>query len=118
MLNKESRLYFQRAFASSNVAFDSYENHTQHIQNCAKLNGTEQLIEYLKTENCSSLIECGSLRTPDQPRAVWSPVIESNNTNGAFLTKKLDDIYNDPNEVAQLIMDTMFSFTAQVHRSQ
>lgn len=119
MLNKESRLYFQRAFAASSSAFDSYAltkvDHVQHIEECFEINGMEKLIEYLKTENSSTLMSCSPFENPYEPYKIWVPVIESNTTKDAFLTKHPEEIYNDLTEEIPT-MDAMFSFTAQVHR--
>lgn len=117
MLNKQSRSYFQRAFPMSGTAFHSYvitkANHVQSIRECSNIFEMDKLIEYLKTEKSTALLDCPHLEFPDDFELIWAPVIESEDTEGAFLIKTPHEIYCDPNEDAP-IMDTMFSFTAQV----
>lgn len=117
MLNKESRSYFQRAYADSGSAFQPYvftrTDHVQHVQNCSNITETDKLLEYLKTVNSSNLMRACSLEvTPDIFNIVWSAVVESNDTKHAFITKTLEEIYKDANDGA-LAIDAMFSFTGQ-----
>lgn len=116
MLNKESRSYFQRAFALSGSVFNSFafsevKNHTKVVEECSKSNDMEKLMEYLRTANESALIDCPHV-DPTDTVLYWSPVIESNTTNDAIITKSPEEIYNNPDEAP--VMDAMFSFTAQV----
>lgn len=117
MLNKQSRSYFQRAYAISGSAVNSFAftkvNHVQLIRDCSKNTEMDKLIEYLKTENTSTLFQCPHLESPNDIYEIWAPVIESNETNDAFLTKTPEEIYKYSTEELP-IMDTMFSFTAQV----
>lgn len=74
----------------------------------------EKLMEYLKTQNSSTLLNCTSIENPgESDDNTWVPVIENNTANGAFLTKTPEEIYNDPTEEAPAV-DTMFSFTSLV----
>lgn len=118
MLNKESRSYFNRAFLASGSAINTYAltsaNHTRHVQNCSKADEMENLIGYLKAENCATLISWPWMDGPNDEWMLWVPSIERSDTKGAFLTKTPEEIYDDfPDEAP--IMDTLFSFTAQVH---
>lgn len=118
MLNKESRSYFQRAYAASGSLFQSYvfskANHTKIVQKCSNITETDKLMEYLKTENSSALIKCPRLEGPMVEFNIeWVPVIESNATKSAFLTKTPEEIFNGPTEELP-IMDTLFSFTGEV----
>lgn len=114
MLNKESRSYFQRAFALSGSVFQEYiftkANHVQIIQDCSNITEIRKLTEYLKTENSSELLNCP---LSESDRDCWVAVIESNRTKDAFLTKTPEQIYNASTDEAP-IMDTMVSFTGQV----
>lgn len=121
MLNKKSRSYFQRAFAASGTTFNSFAlsdvSHTQILQECSKITEMDKLMEYLRTENSSTLISCPLIdAAADVFNPVWAPVVESNNTKNAFLTKTPKEIYNNPSGEAP-VMDAMFSFTAQVSRN-
>lgn len=117
MLNKESRSYFNRAFAASGTAITTNAltkvNHVQQVQECSKIVEMDKLIEYLKTENSNTLIKCPQFENPVNLNTIWAPVVESIDTKGAFLTKTPREIYSDPDEGVP-IMDTMFSFTSQV----
>lgn len=113
MLNKVSRSYFSRAYCLSGTAFNTFYNlevndQLQHAKKCFRIHDTEKLIEYLKTSNLSSLIECNILDTDFKG---WLPTIEHSNAPAAFLTKTPDEIYNS-NEAPAL--DAMFSVTSQV----
>lgn len=114
MLNKESRSYFQRAYAASGSVFQPYvftkANHVQIIQACSNATKIENLLGYLKNSNSSELLNCPPTET--QSLEVWVPIIERNGTKNAFLTKTPEEIYNNGGEAP--IMDTMFSFTGQV----
>lgn len=83
------------------------------VQKCSNITGTNELIEYLKTENATTLLNCSPPNFGPDFFLTWVPVIESNNTKDAFLTKTPEEIYMDPNEDAPA-MDAMFSFTSQV----
>lgn len=117
MLNRESRKYFQRVFAASGSAFQSYlftnVNHAQHVQNCLNITEASQLIALLKIESISVLISCPALEALDDfsSSPIWVPVIENTNTKNAFFTKTPQEIYNYP--AGAPMMDAMFSFTAQ-----
>lgn len=112
MLNKESRKYFQRAFAVSGTAIRSNADHAELIQKYSTFNKTGKLIDFLRTESSIALLNISYLETADD-LFVWSPVIEGNHTKDAFLTRTPKEIYSDSTEEAP-IMDTLFSFTAQV----
>lgn len=117
MLNKESRSYFQRVLAASGTALTTNAitkvNHVQQLQECWKINEMDKLIEYLKSESSDTLMKCPQFENPVNLNKVWAPVVESNATKGAFLTKTPREIYSDPDEELPF-MDTMFSFTSQV----
>lgn len=114
MINEESRKYFQRAFSMSGSALQYYvlwaynNNREEQIQNCAKTNDTQKIIELLKTASGRALLNCN--------KPGWNPTIESTHTKDAFLTQSPDDIYNSSEAP---IIDTMFSFASKVsHRFQ
>lgn len=113
MLNKESRPYFNRAFASSGSALNAWQrkNHMPLIQECSNLNGTNEIIQYLKTASSQRLLQCKQKNAPGSIDQAWLPTIESPQTRGAFLTQPPDEIYesNPP-----LPIHTMFSFNSQV----
>lgn len=116
MLNVESRKYFKRIFAISSSAFCAYAlrkaNHVQRTQKCLKIYEMKRLIDFLKWAKPSTLSACDPMIFPGGLTAKWVPTIESANTKGAFLTKSPDDIYSSGEAPA---MDSMFSFTNQVH---
>lgn len=122
MLNKKSRKYFNRAFASSGSAFNAFairrKNHLKLIQNCAKSEDTDKLIDYLKMTDMSKILyECCPIETmkvgvvTERIRFTWAPTIEMPYSRGAFLTKTPSEIYNS---AEALMMDSMFSFNAEV----
>lgn len=119
MVNQESRKYFKRAFADSSSVFDAYamrsRNHVQQVQECSKIHEMDKLIEYLKKESGDELVNCYPFAFSSDLDPVWVPTIEKPNTKGAFLTKSPEEIY-ESNEAP--IMDSMFSFMAQVHLAQ
>lgn len=81
------------------------------IQECAKLNGTNGMVEFLKTANSQRLLRCHVKAQPGSIDQSWLPTIESPQTCGAFLTQSPDEIYktNPP-----LPIHTMFSFNSHV----
>lgn len=116
MLNPQSRSYFQRAFASSGAALIfsvvRKTNHVKLLQECTGIYDIEVLKDYLTLADADLLRTCspfnsklGAILTP------WVPSVERESINGAFLTKTPEDIYNS-NEAP--VMDTMFTFNAQV----
>lgn len=116
MLNEESRKYFNRAFISSSSAFSYYGyadgNHFKQMQECSKTDDEEKLIEFLKTADIKTLIECQSHNFESSVIVPWAPTIENAGTIGAFKTKTPDEIYNSDNAP---VMDAMFSFNSEVH---
>lgn len=113
LLNKESRQYFNRAFASSGSALNAWqsENHVKLIQECSKSNGTTEMIEFLKTATSQKLLNCKPKTQPGSVDQSWLPTIESQQTRGAFLTQPPDEIYKSNRP---LPIHTMFSFNSQV----
>lgn len=118
MLNKESQKYFNRAFASSGSAFDNFgfamENHVQYVQFSSKINGMNQMIEYLKTEKGHELINWAPFWAESKYYSVWVPTIERADTTGAFFVKTPEEIYNSTDAP---ILDSMFCFMSQVRKS-
>ena len=82
----------------------------EQVQECFKIYEKDEMIEYLKTANCSDLLKCNGLR-PSRFRSIWVPTIESPCVPGAFMTKMPEEMYKS-NEV--LPIDAMFSMTTQV----
>lgn len=130
MLNEESRKYFNRAYAISGSAFGYYILHRndniKHIQNCSEVNGTGEMIEYLKTTSSSILADCYAFTEcleGDRNEIsvchiagggnVWMPIIESPSTIGAFLSRTPEDIYKSDKAP---VMDTWFGFASHVYR--
>lgn len=115
MLNAQSRKYFNRAFSISGSAFQDYvfrrQSHVELVQNCSRINGISQMIEYLKATN-SGILTNFCVRTRGQPSPVWVPNYESPNAKGAFLSQKIENIYNSNNAP---VMDAMFAFASQVY---
>lgn len=107
MLNEQSRKYFTRAFATSGSVSSwllRKDDHVKQIQWCLRIKKTgNELVEYLKTANISTLFKCKFF-----PGAVF---IESPNTPGAFISETPAEIYNSGKAPA---MDAMFGFTSQV----
>lgn len=89
-------------------------NHVRYVQNLLKINEMSKIIEYLKTEDSRTLIEWPSTQ-PESEYKVWVPTIEKSSTNGAFLTKTPEEIYNS---IDAPIMDSMFSFMSQVKQKK
>lgn len=115
MLNKESRKYFNRAFASSGSAFSFYalskDDHLKRMQEFSKINDKDKLIEFLKTANSKELSESQPFSFGKILYAPWVPTIESSTTKGAFISTKPDEIYNS-NEAP--VLDSLFSVTSVV----
>lgn len=109
VLNKDSRRYFNRAFASSGSAFNAWQRgtHVKLIQECSNLNGTNEIVQFLKTASSQRLLRCRS-GSIDQ---AWLPTIESSQTRGAFLTQPPEEIYQIDRP---LPIHIMFSFNSQV----
>lgn len=107
MINEESRKYFQRAFLMSGSGLQSYVLWTfdreKQIHDCTQLTDTRKIVEYLKTANSSTVLNCN---IPG-----WFPTIESPDAKDAFLTELPDKIHNSSRAP---IMDTMFSFASKV----
>lgn len=117
MVNEISRKYYNRAYASSSTAFSSYAlhkaNHVEVVQKCLEINDKNKLVEYLKIADGHEILhQCHMWRTGFGTFSqTWVPTIETPNATEAFLTKSLDEIYNSTEAP---IMDTMFSFNAEV----
>lgn len=116
MLNTESRKYFNRAFASSGAALNSFAvrkaDHMQILQECTKISDTTKLIEYLKNADNNILRECSPFDSKLGSLIItWVPTIERPHIRGAFLTKTPVQIY-DSNEAP--VMDAMFTFNSEV----
>lgn len=115
MLNRDSRKYFNRIFAISGSAFSRWAlrqaNHVRELQEFSKISEINHLVEYLKSEYASNLTKIYPYKNFDELRPTWVPTIESPNIIDAFMTKTPLELYQS-DEVP--IMDTMFSFTAQV----
>ena len=109
-LNKISRTLFKRAYFASgsslNPIFSPWRkpNQMKHIKACLEISDTTALINYLKTAKSSNLFICNEI--------MWSPVIENENAPSPFLTDAPDNILKSCDAP---VMDTMFSFTSQVH---
>lgn len=110
MLNEQSRKYFNHAFASSGLALNAWHkgNHVKLVEECSKSNRINQMVEFLKTVNSQTLLNCNET-------VIWAPVIESPQARGTFFTQKTfftpDEIYKSNRTLA---MHTMFSFNSQV----
>lgn len=116
MLNEESRKYFNRAYLASGAVFNYWaldeNDHLKKMQEYAKIDDVQQLIEYLKTLDSESLGDCYSWDTVGNLVAPpWLPTIESSETDGAFLTKTPDEIYASDNPP---VMDTLIAFNSHV----
>lgn len=113
MLNKESRRYFNRAFASSGSAFNAWQRgtHVELIQECSKLNEEDEMIEFLRAASSQRLLGCKPKTQPGGVEQAWLPTIESPQTRGAFLTQPPEEIYRSDRP---LPIHTMFSFNSQV----
>lgn len=117
LLNKQSRKYFNRVFADSSSAFSSYAvhkaNHVEVVQKCLKIDDKSKLVEYLKTAHANEIAQqCDLWNTGFKTFSqTWVPTIEAPTANEAFITKSLDEIYNSTEAP---IMDTLFSFNAEV----
>lgn len=119
MLNEESRKYFSRAFLSSGTAFSyfalSRANHLERMQQFSKINDNNELIEYLKSADEKVLAECRQFMGFEKLLgSAWTPTIESADTNGAFITKRPEEMYKSGSGTA---MDVLFSFTSRVNTS-
>ena len=114
MLNEESRKYFTRALPISNTAFSGMtlfkESHVQHIQECSQLNEINDLIEYVKTSNVTTLRRC--YNSEFKFTIHWTPTIENSNAVRAFITKTPDEIYSSDKAP---VLDAMFIFATQVY---
>lgn len=90
----------------------SVENHLKRMQECTKIKGKHELVEYLKKTHSNILAQC--YKTDDLGEILidmpWVPTVETN-SKGAFFTKKPEEIYKS-NKAP--VMDAMFSFTSQV----
>lgn len=118
MLSKESRKYFQRAFSASGTAFQPYAltkvDHVQHVKDCLNVTEMDELLKHLKSDDSDTLMNCPHYESSGDFSLIFAPVIESENTTNAFLTKTPEGIYNDLAGEDAPVMDAMFSFTAQV----
>lgn len=119
MLNNESRKYFNRAFLMSSTALNYYalsdENHLERMKKFANIQDEKQLVEYLKKTKNIALSQIES--NADFGVLLdfrWGPTVESAETEAAFITKTAKEIYESDDAPA---MDTMFSFTSQVFKS-
>lgn len=114
MLNEESRKYFKRAMCISSTAFSFYAinkaNHTEKIQSCALRNDNNNLIDFLKTANSSTIAKCYPYEH-DTIYTTWSASIEKPNAIRPFMTEHPHDIYNSSKAP---MMDVMFSFNSKV----
>lgn len=114
MLNPESRRYFNRAFALSGSGLGAYAiwktSQLEQIRECSKIYQKAKLIEYLKTENSTVLLQCQALKA-NRFRSIWIPTIENPRVVGAFMTKMPEETYKSNEAPA---MDTMLSMTSQV----
>lgn len=114
MLNKVSRSYFTRAFCLSGTSLNPFHNlyrndQLQLAKKCFQIYDTDELVEFLKTANQSSLLKCGDKLGTRY--FIWLPTIESPNAPEAFLTKTPEEIYNSDDAP---VMDTMFSVVNKV----
>lgn len=112
-LNAESRKCFNRVFVASGTAFNPFSNlcstnHLDAVKECFGIDDTAELIQFLKTANASSLMDC--VNAGKEP-PFWSPTIEYPNAPAAFLTTTPEEVYSSDNPPR---LDAMFSTCNQV----